>query len=471
MKRRYPLVGAVMLAIVLLLPMAAEAQRDDGAPVVPEPPAIDVADLTEGLSAEQAAELERRYRHVWQWLWWLLNGRPGPEPQPPTAPTLPAPTSVPAPAPRPSPDPTTAPTPTIAVPPTAPPSNAPPTSSVTAAPPSTAPPTPAPPQPDGVAFFEDFSAPGSLDRFEFEIHHRDDFVVSTETWEGDHAVTGPNDLCGPPEEKRIITRGNRANGFNDDWIYRCVPGGNTDLAHIMTSIGDTSGYSIGGFAPKQSFSGVTEVRWDVNITEMGGRQFPEVKIMPASSVDFQDLPCAVEWLPCDTSTHGQLGSVGVSFMNHQMWINGGSGEQSLSDHWGREWLYPGDPAVDSIRTRRTHFFRDNGDGTLTFGIETEDGSFHEVSAPGRFPSGPVRVVFADHNYTPTKDDIAPREMTFSWHWDDIMVITGGNGVVRTSAPALAPSDSLTCEILSGPLLSLKTAPPSEPAVRRPTTTA
>ena len=59
-------------------------------------------------------------------------------------------------------------------------------------------------------------------------------------------------------------------------------------------------------------------------------------------------------------------------------------------------------------------------GTLTFGIETEDGSFHEVTRSGSFPTGPVRVVFADHNYTPTKDE--PSDITFTWHWDNITVL-------------------------------------------------
>ncbi len=42
-----------------------------------------------------------------------------------------------------------------------------------------------------------------------------------------------------------------------------------------------------------------------------------------------------------------------------------------------------------------------------------------MTAPGSFPDGEVRVVFADHNYTPRKD--LPPGGTFTWHWDDIQI--------------------------------------------------
>ncbi len=289
-----------------------------------------------------------------------------------------------------------------------------------------------------MAFFEDFADDRSVDRFDHGIFHRDDFVVETTSWLGDHASTGsgPENPCGLPDPnpgtenpqeldyKRLIERGDRAAGFNDDWIYRCSPMGDRSKAHLMTSIGDTSGYSIGAFSPKQHFGNVREVRWDLNITNLGYRQFPEIKIIPVATFDYQNLPCAIDF-PCDTTDHTGLGSVGTSFFNSEMLIDAGDGvaqqAKPRTGKWGEA-----DPARASIRVRRTHFFRDNGDGTLTFGIEREDGTYRELTGQGAFPSGEVRVVFADHNYTPTK---AVREgqvagpITFTWHWDDITVIT------------------------------------------------
>ena len=199
-----------------------------------------------------------------------------------------------------------------------------------------------------------------------------DFVVSDDQWQGDHAITGPNDHCSAPEEKRTITRGERSSDFNDDWIYRCAPGGDAAKAHLMTSIGDTSGYSIGSFSPKQTFNGISEVRWDVNLTDLGNRQFPEVKIIPSNKFNLQNMPCAIDWFPCDTSSHKQLGSVGTSVFN-QYTLGNVRGSTFGEDQWG-VWINVGDPALESIRTRRTHFLRDNGNGTITFGIEQEDGN-------------------------------------------------------------------------------------------------
>ncbi|NNF69781.1 MAG: S-layer homology domain-containing protein, partial [Acidimicrobiia bacterium] len=123
--------------------------------------------------------------------------------------------------------------------------------------------------PASALFFEDFSGNDSMSRFAFDIDHRDEVIVAREQWEGDHQIIGPNDMCGPPEDKRIVTRGERSEDFNDEWIYRCAPGGDPAKAHVMTSIGDTSGYSIGAFSPTQTFTDVREVRWDVNITDLG----------------------------------------------------------------------------------------------------------------------------------------------------------------------------------------------------------
>jgi hypothetical protein len=346
------------------------------------------------------------------------------EPEPTTSTTAAPPTTVPV-----ITQPTTAPSTTIpstTVPTTEPTTTIEPTTTLpatTVAPPTT-PPT-APPTTNGPGdqqFFEDFADDGSFARFETGIYHRDDWVVGETSWMGDHRSTGDNDACSSPMEKRVIERGNRADGFNQDWIYQCRPAGKAELAHLMTSIGDTSGYSIGAFAPIETFQNITEVRWEVNITDLGARQFPEVKIIPVDTFDFQNLPCSVEWLPCDTDSHAELGSVGTSFFHAEPAINTGDRFVNSWD-WDSEWRDTGtDPARDSITTRRTHFFRDNGDGTLTFGIEKEDGDFETVDAPGSFPDGEVKVVFADHNYTPRKDE--PADITFTWHWDDISIVTG-----------------------------------------------
>ena len=74
------------------------------------------------------------------------------------------------------------------------------------------------------------------------------------------------------------------------------------------------------------------------------------------------------------------------------------------------------------KIRRENYFRDNGNGTLTWGFELENGYFHEFTVPGSFPDGEVRVVWKDHGYTPMKSPstLLP-ETTFTWHWDNFAV--------------------------------------------------
>ena len=83
----------------------------------------------------------------------------------------------------------------------------------------------------------------------------------------------------------------------------------------------------------------------------------------------------------------------------------------------------GDPALTSVAIRRSNYFRDNGDGTLTWGLVLEDGTPCKLARPGAFPAGPVRVVFKDHNYTPLKSPATLLDVTtFTWHWDNIEVV-------------------------------------------------
>jgi hypothetical protein len=309
-----------------------------------------------------------------------------------------------------------------------------PPASPPAAPPTTTPTTVAPPTlPSGdLAFFEDFATAASLDRFEFGLYHRDDVVVSQNSWPGDHADNGDG-TCAGPDSARSITRGTRSPGFNNEWNYWCPNG----TGHMMTSIGDTSGYSIGSFSPWQTFEDVTEIRWDINVTDLGGRQFAEVKLIPASAYDTQNLPCIPD-LPCDTDDYDVLGAVGATFFNNTQWIGTPAFPDGFrQDHYSgilchletdgfcfTDQVYDGDEAFASTAIRRTQFFRDNGDGTLTFGSEMGDGTFSTLTGPGAFPDGPVRVAFTDHSYTPNKD-LGPLGERYTWHWDSIAVATNG----------------------------------------------
>jgi hypothetical protein len=134
----------------------------------------------------------------------------------------------------------------------------------------------------GVNFVETFDDNRGLERFDHGIYHRDGVMIAQTSWSGDHDAA-----CGPPETQRDVRR-----DVVDESFYLCRD-------HLMTSIGDTSGYSTGWFSPKQTFLGATEVSWDVNVTDLGVRQWWEVAIVPASfrsGVDACPVCSAVDWL-------------------------------------------------------------------------------------------------------------------------------------------------------------------------------
>jgi len=260
------------------------------------------------------------------------------------------------------------------------------------------------PPPTG-QFVETFDGGVGLDRFAMGIYHRDAVLVSETTWNGDHDLA-----CGSPDTQRVIQRDVESESF-----YLCKD-------HLMTSIGDTAGYSTGWFSPQQTFVGSSEVSWDVNVTDLGARQWWEVSIVPSTfRSEIDDCPqCSVvDWLspdpsglpvyPTDSVTVGD-GPFGGAFSVHA------NGETFNPSEWqtvcGDEWSLGGD-ACSSKMTRLPFTIRDNGDDTLTL-----DAFGDAFTFPGAFPAGGFNVVFKDHNYTPDKDGVP---VGHTWHWDNIIV--------------------------------------------------
>lgn len=235
-------------------------------------------------------------------------------------------------------------------------------------------------------------------------------------------------------------------------VYQCFPGGDPSLAHQMAFAMDTSGYGFVGSLPDQVFEGLREVSVDINTTSAGARNFIEIKVIPANNVFINGMPCIPD-LPCNNGwDYDDIGAVAAGTESQE-----GTGltiaTPSMPDGYRFDFynsftLSNGDtqyrPCGSSgycfrarthednvgIRKRFKHIFRDNGDGTLAFGIESTDGTFDWVEAPGTFGTGPVRVVFAFHNYTGTKDgngpgfddNVSPSEGGFTWHWDEVSVL-------------------------------------------------
>ncbi len=294
-------------------------------------------------------------------------------------------------------------------------------------------------------YFNDFSTEADGDRIDQFVAYRDPFVVNHNTGSSDHMATGGIN-CSAPEETRTQTRSNPS-----AHVYQCLPGGDPAKGHQMAYAMDSSGYGFTGALPDQVFDNLREVSVDINTTTAGSRNFIEIKVIPADQVFVNAMPCIPD-LPCnDGWDYDDINSVGAGTNSQE-----GTGltiatpaqpDGFAFDHYNTEVLTNGDRrfaqcnGVDycfhaathetntDIRERFTHVFRDNGNGTLSFGIEQADNTFSWVEAPGAFPDGPVRVVVAFHNYTGTKDgngpgfggNLSPSTGGFTWHWDNLSV--------------------------------------------------
>ena len=296
-------------------------------------------------------------------------------------------------------------------------------------------------------YFNDFAAATDIDRIDHFVHYRDPFVVNHESGVSDHDTSGGVN-CTAPEETRpqSIDR-------PQDHIYQCFPGGNAELGHLMAYAMDSSGYGFTGGLPDQVFEDVTQISLDINTTSAGGRNFVEIKVLPANETYVNALPCGPD-LPCnegwDYDDIGGVGAVteaadgtglqivtparkhGYIFDRFNTWSDAnGTYYGSCDDNPSFCFDAVTHEGNTGIRDRFTHVFRDNGDGTLTFGVAEGPGGtdFHWVTAPGSFPDGPVRVVIAFHNYTGTKDgngpgfdnNLSPSTGGFTWHWDNVAV--------------------------------------------------
>ena len=294
-------------------------------------------------------------------------------------------------------------------------------------------------------YFNDFSTEADGSRLDQFVAYRDPFVVNHVVGSSDHISTGGIN-CSAPDETRTQSRNNPA-----AHVYQCHPGGDPTAGHQMAYAMDSSGYGFTGALPDQVFEGVREVSIDINTTTAGSRNFVEIKVIPADQVYVNAMPCIPD-LPCnDGWDYDDIGGVGAGTDSQEgtgLTISTPEKPDGFSfDQYNAEPLPNGDyqyarcsgadfcfhvathEVNTGIRERYAHVFRDNGNGTLSFGIEQADNTFAWVEAPGSFPEGPVRVVVAFHNYTGTKDgngpgysgNLSPSTGGFTWHWDDLSV--------------------------------------------------
>ena len=277
---------------------------------------------------------------------------------------------------------------------------------------------PTPPSVGGKAFFESFESM-SWDAFRTGVYHRDvdahGFPMSAPgelTWQGDHDLS-----CGSPATKRTLDKSDRSSSF-----YVCNPGPSGTNEHGMTSVGHVDSYSVAWFSPKQTFSSISEVCWDVNISTdvLGHRQWWEVSVEP---VDGPDVT-AISWLAgtANVPDYGEAHAVVLGFgPDNPPYAKLSVGNDVVGEG------SPDDPAArGDVRIRRPHCLTWNEDLTVTYSTVDGEGEpfIWTTETPVDLPAGELKVVFKDHNYTPNKDCAAMPGgecQSYTWHWDNIVV--------------------------------------------------
>jgi hypothetical protein len=285
----------------------------------------------------------------------------------------------------------------------------------------------------GASFAETFDGDTGLDRFQYGVYHRgvgyqfagepavlvgDNNIRASGSWTADHDTS-----CNGPDTQRPLrsdftqdTTG--ANDWRpivdfhtDELVYTCKN-------HLMTSMGDVAAYSIVWFAPDQVFSSVSSVCFDVNLTDLGNRQWWKVGVVSDSlynstyQTDYQNRVEVPGFVVSDVGSANLDGSLAGPDRLIATWSGGASAGYPGNLKIGNNQVAGQFVAGSDKATRYPVCLRDNGNGTVTFDVNGRS-----ATSSGSFPAGPKRVVFYDHNYTPDKDGTP---IGHSWHWDNII---------------------------------------------------
>lgn len=268
---------------------------------------------------------------------------------------------------------------------------------------------------EGATFSATFDTPEDFfDRFDRQVLHGAD-EVTVEQWHGDH-----NGACEGPNTTRPV-----AIASPDDMsqlFWWCAPKG-PESGHVMTSM-NTTGYAQVDFSPRQVFDRVSKVCWDQNLSDLGGRKWTQVAVIPESH--FQANDGRLDYVRPDLQN--DVGSRGVPLEEGDFLFVLLLGSTTV--HVGQDVNDWDDANIEHIEgfdasdkaTRYRHCITDLEDGTVQielFGRRGPDDVEVRI-LDGSFTNEPARVIFQDDSYDPPKDVPALAD-PFTWHWDNIEI--------------------------------------------------
>ena len=300
--------------------------------------------------------------------------------------------------------------------------------SVRPSPPSPTPtsnPNAAPPDRSDLAFSEDFKTPTSYkERFDYgwsgEWNAGSMFALDRNDWHADHGMK-----CENPNTSHRTIRLTSQQQASEAAIYHCMPDGDPDKGHIMTTV-NTVGYVTVWFSPKQTFRNVSKVCWDQNITDLGGGKWTIVNFLtPGEYAGKTDLGYTSPDFPKSggaSSPQGEAQNGVKLFRGVVSTYTNGQFHQNI--------LYSA--TVTDKAARYKHCVIDNGNGTMTITIAQPNGGTATRITKGRIPEEDIRVQFADDSYNPDKhfnmQGVEPNSTgLYTWHWDNIQIYANRAG--------------------------------------------
>jgi hypothetical protein len=328
----------------------------------------------------------------------------------------------------------------------APATTATPSTASTTSPPPTSPPTTAPAAPPG-GFSEDFSQPSSVDRFQFAIGFSGTDAGPASTLPADSNWMGDHDMsCGAPTTQRLVHGDTPA-----EMVWYCAPGGSSAAGHVMTSAAAV-GYAQVDFSPKQTFANVQQVCWSQNQTDMGGRKWTQVVVLPEA--DYQRNGGKLTYARNDLEPDPARGflSIGagglyiidvgrLTFFQTSGPSGPTSGPNAVPK--GAEIWHDTDSVVGTLSAdKATRYRQCISDTPSGLHVERDVPTGHRAfDVPGvHLPQGEVRVIFQDDTYDNYKGDLGNRtgqpapaatggsesdvgdtDPRVTVHWDDIRV--------------------------------------------------
>ena len=255
--------------------------------------------------------------------------------------------------------------------------------------------TPSAPLPIGTGYTD----PGDGMVFDVQVHSRDN--SSWYTLPAINAQHGPD--CGGPPDQHTHT-----NASYEGSVYQCNN-------HLMTAINGSAGYAAIYLTPNRIVDwsqGQATVSWDMSTQRLSTRDWVDVWVTPYA--DNLALPLD-DWLPDlqgppRNSIHIRMDSFnGETTFNGETFVNGSG--TSLDNCW---WCVI--PSNTTSAVTRERFELRISQGHIWFGMPGRDLVWIDTGISVPFTSGVVQ--FAQHSYTPTKDNSG---QPATWHWDNIEI--------------------------------------------------